>query len=263
MPRSQKSLRLTEAYRSRLVALGKRVEAEARSAWPTIQEFDGTDWPERTARTLSRAQLEAVRLTAGYISAYLRSESGRGTVPAIDSKKYVGLSRDGRPLREALESPLIGTRKALKDGRNPSAALGIGLARGLRFVSFEAVQAGRDALLDAVEESDRFTGHQRAVAGTCAACMALSGTSGPRFEVHPGCECVPMPVVKGVAQAILLPTGIELFRAKSKVEQEAAIGAEAAALVRDGDADLKDFVSHSHIETQDNYLTQKPASEVA
>src|SRR5689334_21560980 len=122
MPRSPQSLRLTEAYRSRLVSLGKRVEAEARVAWPTIEEFDGTDWPERTARSLTRAQTEAVRLTAGYLAAFLRSESGRGTAPAIDSRKYAGVSRDGRPLTEALESPLIGTRKALKDGRGPEVA---------------------------------------------------------------------------------------------------------------------------------------------
>lgn len=263
MPAQKRSLQLTDAYRRRLLSIGDRVERQARQAWPSIENFDGTDWPERTARLLTRAQTEAVRLTAGYLAAFLRSETGSGTVPAIDSRKYAGVSRDGRPLAEALVSPLIGVRSALKDGRGSSVALKLGLSRGLRTVRFEATQAARDALLDTIEADERFTDHQRAVAGTCAACMALSGTGGPQFEVHPGCQCVPMPVVRGVTQRVLLPTGAALFAAMAKEDQERAIGPEAAELVRSGDADLQDFVSHSSIATTDDYLTQKPVEEVA
>lgn len=264
MPAQRRSLQLTEAYRRRLLQLSTRAEDTARRTWPSIEQLDSTNWPEQTASALTRLQTEGVRLTAGYLAAFMRSESGRGTVPAIDSRLYAGLSRDGRPLSEALRSPIIGVLAALKEGRPPSTALNLGFVRAKRMVSFEAIQASRDALTDAIEASDRLTGWQRNVAGTCAACMALSGSQGPRFEVHPGCECVPMPTVKGVAQKIALPTGAALFAALTKEEQEAKIGPEAAQLVRDGEADLKDFVSHSETDSnQPRWITQRPAEQVA
>lgn len=64
-----------------------------------------------------------------------------------------------------------------------------------------------------------------------------------------------------VDSSTVLPTGDELFNAMTEPEQNAAIGSEAAELVRAG-APLKDFVSHSRIETQDDYLTQRPVEEV-
>jgi hypothetical protein len=127
------------------------------------------------------------------LGAYLRSESGRGTVPAIDSRRYAGLSRDGRPLTEALQSPIIGVLSSLKRGDPPDKALALGLVRARRSASFEAVQTPREALLDAIEDNPRVEGFQRQVAGTCAACMALSGE--PNMEVHPGCQCMPVPRV--------------------------------------------------------------------
>lgn len=264
MPHNPQSLRLTDAYRRRLLFLGERVERQAKEAWPRIEHLDSIPWPEHMARQLTRTQIDGVRLTAGYIGAFLRSETGRGTAPALDSRRYAGLSRDGRPLLDALQSPLIGVRAALKEGKPPSTALAIGLHRATRMTKFEAVQAPRDALLDAIEADERLAGWQRNVAGTCAACMAFSGASGPRFEVHPGCQCVPMPTVTGVTQTVALPTGAALFSALSKQEQERAVGAEAAALVRDGQADLKDFVSHSKLESdQPDFITQRPVQDVA
>lgn len=261
MPAQQRSLDVTNAYRRRLLSLGESVETTARQAWPRIEDFDTTPWAEFMAGEVARAQTSAVRLTAGYLGAFLRSETGRGTVPAIDSRRYAGLSRDGRPIRELLQSPLIAVRAGLKEGLSPAAALARGLHRARRSVKFEAVQAGRDALTNTLENDERFSGWQRNVAGTCAACMAFSGQGGPHFDVHPGCQCVPMPTVSGVRDRFPLPTGAALFAALSTQEQEAAIGAEAAALVREG-AELKDFVSHSQQATQDDFLTQKPVEEV-
>jgi hypothetical protein len=255
------SLQLTSAYRRRLLSLEAGVGVRARSLWPRIEDFDGTSWPEQIAALVTRAQTESVRASNGYLTALLRTNRKPGRL-TLDTRRYAGVSRDGRPIAEALESALIGTRAALKDGREPQVALSIGLSRGLRMARFETVQAGRDALLDAIDEDERFTGWQRAVAGTCAACMALSGSTGPRFEVHPNCECVPLPTVKGAAR-VLLPSGAALFTALSQPEQEAKIGAEPARLVREGEADLKDFVSHSHLETdQPDFITQRPVAEV-
>lgn len=265
MPAHQQSLRLTELYRRRLVENAARAQALAAEFWPQIGQLDESNWPAQAAEILARAQRNAVRLSAGYLTAYVGSELGkRQRLVAIPVEPFVGVSRDGRPLTEALRSPIIGVLGALKAGKSSSEALNLGLVRAKRMVGFEAVQTGRDALLDAIGEDARTDGHARSVSGTCAACMALSGTSGPKFEVHPGCECIPVPTVSGVTDRFPLPSGASLFAALTKPEQEKAIGPEAAALVRDGDADLKDFVSHSHTDTdQPNWITQRPVEQVA
>jgi hypothetical protein len=262
LPSNARSLQLTDAYRRRLVSLAERVERVAREAWPTIDGFDTTDWVDQMAAQVARAQVEGIRLTAGYIGAFIRSETGHGRTPAIDSRKYVGISRDGRPLREALVSPLIGVRAALKQGLPSNTALRLGLVRGTRMVGFEAMQTPREALVDAIKDNDQLSGFQRSVAGTCAACMALSGVSAPHFEVHPNCQCVPMPTVLGAANTFPLPTGAALFRELTPEKQAAAVGPEAAELIRDGHADLKDFVSHSSQAEQADFITQKPVDEV-
>lgn len=261
MPSNRRSLSLTDAYRRRLLELERLTQRTARDLWPVIEELDTTNWAERMAPVVTRAQIRGVRLTGAFLGAFLRSETRKGRTVALDTRRYAGITRGGRPLREALESPLIGVKAALKQGRPPGVALQLGLARATRLVGFEAIQAPREALLDAIEADERFEGFQRSVAGTCAACMAFSGE--PNFEVHPSCQCVPMPVVRGVIQRYALPTGAALFAAMSEEDQERAIGPEAARLVRDGEADLKDFVAHSRQEEQPDFITQKPVKEVA
>jgi len=62
----------------------------------------------------------------------------------------------------------------------------------------------------------------------------------------------------------LRPSGNELFVAMSSEKQDAAIGADAAALVRDGEADLKDFIAHSKLDSdQPDWITQRPVEDVA
>lgn len=193
MPASPRSLQLVEAYRRRLLTLGDRVEVTARDLWPRIED-DLEAWPTQMAPVVARAQRDGVRLTAAFLAAYLRLESGRGTVPDLDSARYVGKSRDGRPLDESLRSPIIGVLTALKAGKSPDEALNLGLVRARRSVTFEAMQTPREALLDAIKEHPRTEGFQRQVAGTCGACMALSGEE--NMDVHPGCQCLPVPKVQ-------------------------------------------------------------------
>lgn len=258
MARNPRSHRLTDGYRRRIDLLQRRVERAARDAWPQIQDFDSTDWPEVMAQVVTRAQTEGVRLASGYLTAYLRSERGSGTVPAIDSRRYAGVSRDGRPLTESLTSPLIGVKGKLKEGAEPSQALSYGLGRGLRMVGFEVQQTPRQALLEIIDSDERFEGFQRATSGTCGACMALSGTSGPQFEVHPNCSCVPSPLVSGVENLFPIPTGAELFRSKTNAEQDEALGPEVAEKVRAGEVALPDLIEHNPQAEQESFITQKP-----
>jgi hypothetical protein len=261
MPASRRSFTVTDAYRARIAGIASRAEREARRTWPgPDQSLEG--WNERMAPILTQLQIEAIRATSGYLAALLTTERGNpARPPSIDPKAYAGLSRDGRPLSEALLSPIIGARAALK--RMPVAeALRIGLDRATRMVGFEAMQTPRDAMLATIEADERFTGWKRSVKGTCAACMALSGDSAPHFEVHPNCQCVPMPEVSGAPDRFSLPTGAALFAALTVAQQDEAVGPEAAALIREG-APLKDFVAHSPQATQSDFITQRPAEDVA
>src|SRR5688572_23308247 len=117
------SLRLTEQFRQRLLASRQRLEREAAARWPTIGSLDQTVWPAEVARLVAQAQTEAVRATGGYLSAFVTLETGRRARITLDSRQYAGLSRDGRPLTEALTSPLIGTLAKLKQGDAPEQAL--------------------------------------------------------------------------------------------------------------------------------------------
>jgi hypothetical protein len=154
---------------------------------------------------------------------------------------------------------LIGVRVALKDGKPPSEALAIGLQRAQRMVGVDLDNAHQTALTDTIAADDRFTGWERATAGTCGACMALSGTSGTRFEVHPGCLCVAAPTVKGVANAVPIATGIELFTRLSTAEQDERFGPEKAEALRTGEMDFKGLVQRSRLATdQQNFITEAP-----
>lgn len=263
MPHNPRSLQVAQAFRRRVAEIGQRAEQRARATWFPITELDTTDWPERMAAFVTQAQIEGLRADSGYLAAYYRSETGRRIPPPTMPRETVGLARNGRPLTETFTSPLIGVKAALKEGRDVPDALRLGLVRATRMAGFETVQAAREALLDAIDADERFSGWQRTVSGTCAACEALSADGGPRFEVHPNCECQPAPVVRGLADRFPIPTGAALFAAKTQEEQDAAIGPEAAEKVRTGQADLKDFVGHSPQATQPDYLTQKPAQDAA
>jgi hypothetical protein len=261
MPSNPQSLRLTDLYRQRLLQSRQRVEREAAARWPTIEALDGTDWPQQLAQVVGQAQGEAVRATGGYLSAFLRLETGAPAAVTLDSRTYAGLSRDGRPLQEALRSPLIGTLGKLKEGATPDEALSYGLNRATRMVSVDFDHAHRSALLDTLEADDRFAGFERATAGTCGACMALSADGGPHFDVHPGCQCVPQPVVSGVPDLFSLPSPLALFASKTKAEQDEALGAEAADKVRSGAIELSDLVAVSPLATQPDFLTQAPIQD--
>lgn len=264
MPASRRSFDLTSAFRERLRLLADRMEVFARQAWPNIEGLDATDFPRRMTTAVEQAQRDGVRLSAGYLAAYLTSETGkRPSALYIDPRPYVGISRYQTNLIDAMTSPIIATKIRLKRGDPFPQALDYGLQKAIRAVRFEAMQTPRDALIATVKKDDRFSDFQRAVAGTCAACEALSADGGPHFEVHPNCECVPQPVVSGVPQHFHLPTGIGLFHQKSKQEQDAAVGAAAAELIREGKADLKDFVGHDQQKHGPDFLTQRPVEDVA
>lgn len=263
MPASQLSLRVTDLYRARIFALRDRLQAEARVNWPAISD-DFTPWVDSMAQGTARAQREAVRATQGFLAAFLSAELGRRVRgPILNASSYVGISRDGRDLKEALESPVIGVRAALKDGASPDEALKAGLVRAERMVGVDFDNAHRTALLDGIALDERIEGWQRAVRGTCGACagdvaveVSVNLPSIP-LRVHPNCQCVTLPVVTGTPNRFPLLTGAEIFARKTKAEQDEMLGPEAAERVRSG-ASLADLVAESPQETSDDFITPAP-----
>lgn len=268
MARHERSLLLTDAYRDRLRALTARVEQTVTQRWGDVrlEDFEPSfgDWLGAASTAVAGAQTQAVRLSTGYLTAFLSSELGRGVrTVSVDGTRLVGRSRDGRSLAEAYDSPRIGVLVAKQGGEGNDTALKAGLVRALRMVELDTMHAGRTALLEGIEGDERFEGWQRALRGTCGACAGVaSGVShGLRFQVHPGCQCVSEPVVGGLPNVFPRPTGAEIFAAKSEDEQNEMLGPEAAERVRQGDVSLADLVAQSHLASdQDDWITQRPVS---
>lgn len=265
MPASQRSLRLTQAYRQRQVATRARIQQRAQRTWPSIEALDSTDWVDRMATSLAQAQATSIRLAAAYLTAFLASETGkRPRQVAIDTRPYAGRSRDGRPLDEALRSPIIGVLGYLREGLGAADSLSRGLNRATRMVGVDFDNAHHTALLQTIADDDRFDGWNRSLAGTCGACASVaSGVSHAlHFPVHPSCQCVASPVVKGVANTFPVPTGVEVFKEKTKEQQDEMLGPDAAALVRADILTLDDLRGESDLAEGPNFITQKPLTAV-
>lgn len=270
MPANQRSFAVTDAYRDRLGAIRERTERLASGLWPTIETLDETDWVDRMAPALAQAQVEAVRVSAAYLQAFVSSEIGRPVRGSeLDSREYAGVSRDGRPMVEALQSPLIGTLKLLKEGRDPDEAIEMGRTRALRMVEQSLMHAARASLSAAMQANELVEGWQRGVKGTCGACagdIAIEvsvNLPGVPLLVHPNCQCVTVPVVTGVRNLYPLPTGEEIFDRMTRQEQDEGLGPVAAGAIRSGEVGLADLVAESPLETQENFLTQRPVSALS
>ena len=263
MAHNPRSPALTDAYRERLFSLRDVLEGSAERLWPRIEQLDGTEWPKRLAVQTEQAQATAVSLTAGYLGAFATSELGRPQRVQIDPAPYVGRSSDGQELAESFRSPLIGVLTALKKGTEPLGALEEGLVAARRLVGINFDAAHRRALVEAISADERFDGWSRALRGTCGACAgAAAGLSHALyFPVHPGCQCVSEPSVRGLTNRFPRPTGAEIFNQKSRPEQDEMLGPEAAEAVRSGAVALPDLVAHSETDSdQPNWITQRPIS---
>lgn len=267
MPASELSLYLTDAYRDSIQDELRTVEAVTRALWARIPR-DRPDLEAEHATLLASlvpqivaAQLRATRAAGGYLGAFLTSElERRSTVEVPDDR--IGFARDGRPLVEAMRSPLVGTLGRLKSGASLTQALDFGMRRALFMVSLAVDDAAQQALLVGIDGDGRFSGWQRAVRGTCGACLgAATGPSGGlRFPKHKDCKCVSEPRVRGVRDRFPRPTGAVLFAAMTVTQQDEAVGPEVAERVRAREISLADLVGVSHQVLGDDFLTQAPVA---
>jgi hypothetical protein len=270
MPAHRDSLRITDTYRKRLVALRDHAAGVARDAWAQLdpEALDAThaEWVAATATTTEAIQHAGLQLTAGYLAAFLTSEMRRPTTPPpINPARYAGRARDGRPLTDTLAATLIAVKTALTDGTPVTDALAAGATRATRLVSSEAIAAPRAALADEIHADPRISGWRRVTAGGCGACLAAASETHGDDEplpVHDGCRCTAEPVVAGTPDHFPRPTGRQLLDHMTVDEQDALLGAEKAQLLRSGAIDLSDLISRSPMVAIDDQITETPLKDL-
>ena len=78
MPTNAESLRITERYRAEMLRLRRLAQAEATRIWARVDldNLDATYDLGRLVNTVTSVQGELTQLSAGYVSAFIRSEAG-------------------------------------------------------------------------------------------------------------------------------------------------------------------------------------------
>jgi hypothetical protein len=272
MPATERSLRLTDAYRDHLLQLRRHLVATAGQRWGRVnlEDLEATyrAWALFAAAALTAGQRAGARATDTYFSAYMEAELGRpAAIAAVDGDELVGRGRDGRGLAEVLAPPLITVRQALKQGTSVNRALQMGQARATRILAVELTATPRVVLDRKIAGTARVVGWRRvASANACGACLgAATGAiheSAIPLRVHGFCRCIKEAVVAGVDERHPRPTARETWASMTKREQNALFagrgGADKAELIRSGRVDLEDLVHHQPMATVADEITEAP-----
>lgn len=267
MPANGRSLRLTDLWRRRLLELRDHGVRIARREWDLVAVDDiergHAHWVEVVAPALVTVQAAGVRLTAAYLTAFMRSELGAAVAPPeIDEERYVGVSRSGKALPDALLPPLVTVRAAVAGGVTPEQALELGARHATRLANAETMHAARHALTDTFAADDRISGWRRVTSGaSCGACLGASTrTYGKRqpLRIHDNCDCTAEPIIADAPERIRRPDGNDIFSQLTPERQDELLGAQKAQLIRSGEIALSDLVHTSPMHVIADQLTEKP-----
>ncbi len=271
MPANSAAARVTDAYRLRLAALRTHAEATSSRLWAGLDPYDLSSsyprWLDTVVAAVTAAQTRGLTLSAGYLAAYITASTGKRATPkGIDPAEFVGKSRDGRPLAEALLPPLFTVKLAIGEGKSVDQALAAGKARAQRTIGMDTYTPAWAGLSAAMASQEGIRGWRRVTSGNaCGACLgAATGAiraSEDVPEVHGGCQCTAEPVIDGILERVARPTGLDTFNALTPDAQNARFGPDKAELIRNG-APLSDLVAHSHMETEENWITERPLDAV-
>lgn len=266
MPRNARSLRITDIYRQRLVELRDRGATMIERDWQLVDvdnlDRSHPDFARAAAAGLAALQTTGVRLTAAYLTAFLRSELGQPVAgPPRSATRYAGTARTGRPLTAALVPTLITVKHEIANGKTPVEAGRAGAHQAVRLAMSETMAPARAALADTIRADARIVGWNRVTAGGCGACLgAATRTYGPDepLHVHDGCRCSAEPVIAGVPDSVTRPDGHHLFNHLTVEQQNTLLGDEKANLIRSGRAPLDALVAVSPMVAIDDQITEAP-----
>lgn len=267
MPASEASIRITDRYRARLIAIHGRAGVLTRQAWAVVdpEDLDGSYpvFARNTTAALEVLQATGVALTSAYLAAFTASELGRrpGVPPLLD-ESAVGMAQHGAPMVEAIMSPLIGIKDAIVRGKPRDAAVTNGLSRAARLVQSAALHAPRAAMAAEIRSSPTLVGWRRVTSGGCGACLAAASNSveSPRrpLRVHSHCRCTAEPVVHGAKDTVTRPTGFEMFSGLPRQRQDQLLGPDKAELVRSGRVPFERLISTDPMAVGPDQLTEAP-----
>lgn len=268
------SLAVTERYRAEMLRLRRSGTLEARRTWAAVRpaDLDATYDVATLALWVEQRQRAAARASSAYLAAFVASELGEETVPLPADYEATGKTYERNELRESLRNPMIGVKVGIASGKTPAEALATNRERVERMVALAIDTAGREALRSGIEADERIEGWQRAVGGTCGACLgdvavetSVELPSIP-IRVHPYCQCVTEPYVVRPPRAVEAaprPSGRELFERMSATEQDEALSPPVAAAVRAGEVELADLVRERRIDgPAPNFIAQASAAEL-
>jgi len=271
MAANSRSLLITDRFGRRLAQVAQRLKLELDGRWSLDPgDFDGSYdlWRRVAVNMITAAQRHNLHLASGYLAAFSASETGRRTPPpTFDADEYVGMSRDGKPLTEALDRPLIDAKRAMSDGKDVATASSTARATALRSAQMDAYHAARGPVAGHLQVSGQAKGWRRVVVGeTCGACLAAAdGRIMPPsagLKIHPGCDCVAEPVLSGVEERFYRPDGKQIFESQPLAVQDESLGSTTASLVREGEIDLADLFSEVTTEGGNTFIKQRPISEL-
>lgn len=218
MPGSDLAFRITDVFRARLASIRATAEAQTVALFRQVdvRDLDGTFPLDALDSAITTQQAEAIRTADVYFAAFMSAETGAVQGPVgVDPLLRAGSTRDGRPIATVLALSVMSMKLATVQGSSAAQVRLSGLARAVRVARTESVDAGRQTVQDLMDQDDRVSGYQRVTAGEpCGACLALAGNTIPTaeaFPLHGACQCVGEPVVSGVRQTVLRPTGRDLL----------------------------------------------------
>lgn len=253
MPTNPQSLRLTDGYRDRLQDLRSRAETLTRRTWAAIDTSDlgesFADWVDAIVPAVGTLQQAAVGLTEVYLGAYAGSELGRPHDVEIDPEPYADVDAFGRPLAQALGTPLLTVKSAIGDGKPLAVAMREGLNRATMLNGEAVVEAARLSQFAAMDADPAFLDWRRVPRGTCGACLSDTDGKGRPFgeplNRHPNCLCVGEGRVRGVRERHQRPTGDQILADMSPEAMVAQFGPAKTELLRSGEIVLADL-AHRH-----------------
>lgn len=275
MPATRQALTLEQEFGRRVGRLWRDVALNVSRQFDSVASDDlqraFAYFVATAAPTIMLGQREAQRIAAAFAQQYVEVEAGRAFRAEPEAAAIAGTTRDGERLGFALAGAVGLTWRALRTGHPTSTALSIARAH-IRRLAGQAVSDAADRELE--HQAERQPRLLRgwtwvAVGASCIACLAQQdGETHPwstPARRHGGCDCRRVPVITGIPDVVTRPTGDELFRALSPLEQTAIFknaGADKAALIRSGEASLADFVARD-LTAAGPVITEAPLAAVA
>jgi len=201
----------------------------------------------------------AATLARAYMLTMSRLELGEGQLaPALEDN--AGQTADHRSVAEGLAATPAKVFLALQKGKPLDQAIRFGQFSAARFGQSETLDAGRLEIGSQLEALG--LGWRWRSRGTCGACMSMDDgrtRKGGRLNAHPSCECVQEPDFGGDLER---PTGRDRFDQLSRAEQDAALGAETAELLRSGKLGWDELVKVERFKEWRPIIVQRPLEDL-